>query len=172
MTFSQVWVLSWKVVLFLTFNKFIWPREALDTLSALKLFLSYVWSPHDSSIHQMSCKTLCPIVYSPSMYCRSPFIFLSFIWWWGAIPNRLLSSFFKIFNEEKQWSHLEHLNAFSPVWVFSWKLWVLSCFLKSSDPENPLPHFLHLNCFTPVWSPHVSSIHQILMRSCQTLYAP
>ena len=170
MTFSQVWVLSWKVVLSLTSNKVIWPREALDTLSAIKLFLSYVWSPHDSPdvmqdfMHLLFTLQVCTVGVLLYFYHLFGEEMLSWI--------EYFHHYFKLFNEEKQWSHLEHLNAFSPVWVLSWKLWVLSCFLKSSDPENPLPHFLHLNCFTPVWSPHVSSIHQILMRSCQTLYAP
>ena len=62
-----------------------------------------------------------------------------------------------------------HLNAFSPVWVLSWKLWVLSCFLKSSDPENPLPHFVHKNCFSPVWFSYFSWSHLILWGTLCTL---
>ena len=66
-----------------------------------------------------------------------------------------------------------HLNAFSPVWVLSklkfLQLRVLLCLFKPPDSEKLLPHFLHLNCLSPVWFLPVSSIHQILISSCQTM---
>ena len=45
----------------------------------------------------------------------------------------------------------------------------LLCFFKPPDSEKLLPLFLHLNCLSRVWSLHVSSIHQILRSSCQTM---
>ena len=42
-------------------------------------------------------------------------------------------------------SHLEHLNGFPPVCVFS-------CLFKPHCCEKLLLHFAHLNDFSPVWN--------------------
>ena len=60
------------------------------------------------------------------------------------------------------------LSRVSPLMNFH-QLRVLLYFFKPPDSEKLLPHFLHLNCLSPVWSLHISSIHQILRSSCQSM---
>ena len=96
----------------------------------------------------------------PDLVCTLSFSTVRvLLWFLNYLTKRSIVTFGAL---ECLLSRVSHLMKFH-------QLRVLLYFFKLLDSEKLLPHFLHLNCLSPVWFFHVSSIHQILMSSCQTL---
>ena len=125
--------------------------EALATICALKLFLSFVVPSSFFNSHDPE-KLMTDFVHPYFLYCRSPITFYNSC-------TLIKRSYCHIWCT---WMSFLPCESSHESCGFSY-------FFKSSDPENLLPHLKNKTFFSPVWHSHFSFSHLILRRLCQTL---
>ena len=144
----------------------IWFREALVTFSALEclfccvgslMFLQVIW-PENFLPHFVHKNCFSPVwfsFFSSHLILRSFRVFKPFVSLQSECVMILESYVMK--RSSVTFGALERILSCVSPFVKYLPLRVILCFFTHSA----------LNCFSPLWSPHVSSIHQILRRSCR-----